>query len=130
MKTPLGNFFIAGRDFAVDDHDRVEADFLNSIGSEVHSRAVLRLIGIAGRVNKEAGLGLIIPFGPAASNALLFALIKYHITFGNYLVGRVINGHLIGLQPVGADACVDVAFANRDMGPFGPGDGFLNASDR
>jgi len=119
VKTPLGNFFIARGDLAVDYDDRIETDFLNAISGEIHSRTVLCLIGIAGRVDKEAGLGFVIPFRAAASDALLIALIKDYVTFGDHFVGRLINRNLVSLQAIGANARIDIAFVNFDDRAFG-----------
>ena len=48
VKAPFGNFFITCGDIYILSDDRVETDLLNSIGREVHARAVLRLICVAG----------------------------------------------------------------------------------
>src|SRR5258708_29209657 len=111
-KAPLRLFFIARGHLAIDDDDRVEADLLDSIGGEVHARAVLTLIGIAGRVDEEAGLRLVIPFRTAPGDALLIALIENHLAFGDDFFGRFVNSDLVGLQAVRADARIHVALIN------------------
>src|SRR5260370_12065879 len=96
-KAPLRSFFIARGHLAIDDDDRVETDPLDSVGREVHPRAVLSLIGIAGRVDEEARLRFVIPFRAAAGDALLIALIEDHVAFADHLVGRVIYSYFVGL---------------------------------
>ena len=114
VKAPLRLFFIARGNLAIDDDDRVQADPLDSISGEVHPRAVLSLIGIAGRVDEKAGLRFVIPFRAAAGDALLIALIENHVAFGDDFVCRFVNRHFVGLQAVRADARVDIAFINFD----------------
>src|SRR5258707_14841090 len=72
-KAPLRLFFIARGHLAIDDNDRVEADLLDSIGGEGHSRAVLTFFCIIGGVVEEAGLLLVIAFRTAPGEALLVA---------------------------------------------------------
>src|SRR5882724_2355082 len=83
VETPLRHFFIAGSDLAIDDYDCVQADLLDPISNEIHSGAVGRLIGIAGRVKKEAELGFVVPFRVAAGDALLVGLIKHDVAVGD-----------------------------------------------
>src|SRR5216684_3314679 len=74
VKAPLRLFFVASSYLAIDDDDCVEADLFNSIRGEVHPRAVLSLIRVAGRVDEKAGLRFVIPFRAAAGDALQIAL--------------------------------------------------------
>src|SRR5258707_5517470 len=128
-KAPLRLFFIARGHLAIDDDDRVKADLLDSIGGEVHPRAVLTLIGVAGRVDEETGLRLVIPFPAAARDALVITLIANHVAFGDDFVGRFVNSDLVGLQAVRADARVDVALINFDDRALRPSRSLLVGSD-
>src|SRR5258708_16697489 len=92
-KAPLRLFFIARGHLAIDDNDRVEADLLDSIGGEVHPRAVLTLIGISGRVDEEAGLRLLISFRPAPRDALPISLIPNHLAFPPPFFRPFLNPH-------------------------------------
>src|SRR6185503_15058797 len=83
LKTPFGHFFITRRNLAIDYHNLVVSNLLDAIGGEIHARAVLRLIGVTRRVNKEAGLGLVVPLCMTARDALLIALIKDDVAFGD-----------------------------------------------
>src|ERR1051326_4494576 len=85
MKAPLRDLFFTGRNLTIGYHDRVEADAFDSIRNKVHARAVVRLICISGRIHKETGLIFVIPFGMAAGDALLLALIEDDVAIGYYL---------------------------------------------
>ena len=123
MKAPLRHFVLTSGNLAIRNHDGIEADFLNPIGDEIHARAVIGLICIAGRVDEETGLGLVVPLRVTAGDALLIALIEDDVAIGDYLVRGVINGDFVRLQSVGSDARIDVAFANRDAALFRTGNG-------
>src|SRR5436309_9023745 len=60
---------------------------------------------------------------------LFRSLIENHVAVGNYFVGLVINSYLVGLEPVGADARIDVSFANRDARIPGTRSGFFVRSE-
>jgi hypothetical protein len=44
------------------------------------------LIGVSGRVFKEAGLGSVIPFRVTAGDALLICLIEDNVAVGDYQI--------------------------------------------
>ncbi len=94
---------------------------LDAVGSEINPRAVLGLIGEAGGVQEEAGLGSVVPLGARAGDALLVALIEHDVAFGDDFVSRFIDSHFVGLQAIGADARVDVSFVNKDARFFRSG---------
>src|SRR5439155_1830683 len=100
VKAPLRHFFIAGGYLDILGNDGIKADLINSIGGEVHPRAVLSLVGVTGRVDEVAGLGLVVPFRPAARDALLIALIENYVAFRHDFVGRLVNSYLVGLQSI------------------------------
>ena len=98
----------------IGNYDGVETDSLNPIGDEVHARAVVGLICIAGRVDEETGLRPVVPLCVAARDALLIALIEHNVAVCDYLIRGVINGYFVGLQSVRPNARVDIPFANGD----------------
>jgi len=120
-KTPLRFFFIAGGQLDVRQHNRREIDPFDPIGDEIHARAVARLICVAGRINKKSGLRTIVPFGVAAGDALLIALVENHVAVGDQEILGVVNGDLVRLQTISSDARVDIAFTDRDATFLGLG---------
>src|SRR2546423_1042258 len=111
-KAPLWNFFVTRSYLAIDNDDRVQAHPLHAICGEVHACAVLSLVRVARRVNKESRFSFVIPFSVAAGDALLIALIEDDVSVGYNFIRRVVNGDLVGLQTIRADARVDVSFAD------------------
>ena len=82
------------------DHDRIQRDALDTVGGKINDRAVARLIGKSGRIDKIAQLGLIVPLRLGAGNALIVALVKHHIPLGDHFVLRLVDRDLVGLHPV------------------------------
>src|SRR5207244_3772403 len=100
VKAPLRNLLFARGDIDVFRNDGIEADSLNAVGSEIETRPILRPISKACRVNEEPGLCFVIPFRARAGYALLVSLIENDVSFGNDLIGRVIHGDFVSLQPI------------------------------
>src|SRR5690242_294072 len=99
-KAPLRHLFFARGDLAVVDDDRRQINSLDAIGSEIHPRAVLGLIGIARRVYEEAGLGPVIPFGVTSGDALLITLVKNDVAIGDDYIGCVVDRDFVSLQTI------------------------------
>src|SRR5439155_15377155 len=118
-KAPLRHFFLTSGNLAIRNHDGIETDLLDPIGDEIHARAVVSLIRIAGRIDEETGLRLVVPLRVTAGDALLVALIENDVAVRDYLIRGVINGYFVGLQSVRPDVRVDIPFTNRDAGLFG-----------
>ena len=121
MKTPLRHVFVTCRHLHVHRDDRVETDLLNAIGGEIDTRAVLRLVGVAGGVDEVAGLRLVVPLGARTGDALLIALVENDAAFGDDSVFCVEDRYLVGLQTVRADTDVNVSFVNDNARVFRSG---------
>ncbi len=93
------------------------------VGGEIDDRAVVGLVRKTRRVLEEAELGLVVPLGARPRNALELALIEDDVAFGDDLVGRLVNRHLVGLKSVDADARVHVLLIDDDARVFGAADG-------
>src|SRR5437764_7398726 len=103
-ETPLWFLLVARGNLHVRQNDGSEIYSLDAIRDEVHAGAVIRLIGIARRVNKEPGLRLVVPFGMAAGDALLIALIENDVAVSDNQVRGVIDGDFVSLHPKSTDA--------------------------
>src|SRR5262249_44365342 len=128
-KRPLRILLVAGGDFGVGQDNRREADLFHAIGDEVNARAVVRLVGITGRILEEARLAFVIPFGVTAGDALLICLIENDVAVGDDEIPGVVDGNLVCLQPIGADARIDVPLANLDAVLLWPGERLMTADD-
>src|SRR5207237_9703403 len=118
VKAPLGHFFFASGNLPIDNYDSIETDSLNPIGDEIHARAIVGLICIAGRVDEETGLRPAVPLCVAAADALLIALIEHNVAVCDYLIRGVINGYFVGLQSLRPDARVHIPLPIGKPGYF------------
>src|SRR5215213_9749741 len=110
MKTPFRNVFITSCDLDVSGNNRVEADLLDAIRSEIDTRAVLSLVCETGGVDEVTGFGSIVPVAAGACDSRLIGLIEDDASFGDDAVLCFVNRDFVCLEPVGPDANVNVSF--------------------
>ncbi len=63
MEAPLGNIFVASGDSNIRCDNRIQAYFLNAIGSEINPRSVLCSICITRGVDEVTSFGAVVPLG-------------------------------------------------------------------
>ncbi len=64
--------------------------------------------------SKTAELCLVIPNAGRTGNALVVALIEYDTAFGDHLIFAFVDGDLVGLQAVDAEAHIDMSLMCDD----------------
>src|SRR6185437_16109748 len=89
-------------------------DSLHTISGEINSRAVLCRVCVTGGVDEVTGLRAVVPLTTRARDALYIRLIENDAAFRDDSVLRFVNGDLIGLESISADARVDVTFIMKD----------------
>ena len=119
METPLWHVLITRRYLHVRRNDRIESDSLDLVGSEIDPRPVLGLICETRGIEEKPGLGPVVPLRPLSGDSLLLALIKDNVSLSNDLIGCFVDRHLVGLQSISSNSCIDVAFVSKDARVFG-----------
>ena len=90
-------------------YDLIQRDAFDAFGSKIDDRAVVRLIGEACCVFKNAELCFVIPNGPGTGDALVVALVEDDAAGRDYFVFSFVNDDLVCLHAIDAIMDIDVS---------------------